>query len=125
MENKKFINYLGDGIPNIDELMISELLVITLEANNKYPTAKSDNAGYNFYKEVYKFDQYHGAEGWTKMISNLKSLGMNIDSIKKFIFAEMQIINRVAFNDENAVDAWGYPEKYLGYVDQEKKQLEF
>ena len=40
----------------------------------------------------------------------LKSIGFTNEQIEKFIF---QVIRRVTFDDYEAIDAWGNPERFL------------
>lgn len=95
----------------IEKLTISELLLATEQATNVYPCASAREEQY--FNLVFDYARQGGAIGYHAAINNLQNIGLEEDSIKKFIFAELQVIRRVTFDDQEAIDAWGKPEKFL------------
>lgn len=94
-----------------DKLTVSELLLITEEATDLVPIAKTK--GFDYFHTIYFFAYDIFAEGWKEVDKRLQNLGVSKDTIKKFIFAELQIIRRKFFNCESTVDAWENPDKHL------------
>ena len=110
MAEKKFFSYPCPRI-KLDELTISELLLITEEATNEYPSARARD--FEYFEIISTYARQFSSKSYDAAIEKLKKFGLEDKSIKKFIFAEWQVIRRVTFNDERAVDAWGNPEKHL------------
>lgn len=111
MTKRTFIGSEFREKPNTDELTVSELLLITEEATDLIPHARAK--GFEYFYTIYSFAYDKLAEGWDEVVKRLRNLGVSDDIIKKFIFAELQIIRRKSFNCESTVDAWGNPDKHL------------
>lgn len=111
MAQTKFFNILHPRRIKVEELTISEMLLATEQATSEYPCAIGGNGGYSYFEIVSDYAHQTFARGYYTAIEKLRTIGLEDDIIKKFIFAELQVIRRVTFDDKKAIDAWGEPEK--------------
>ncbi len=113
MAESEFFSWSCPCKVDANKLTISELLLVSEEATNVYPSAMAGVGGYEYYDIVSEYARQMFAKGYNMAIKKLQAIGLEDDSIKKFIFAEWQVIRRVTFDDYEAVDAWGNPERFL------------
>ena len=113
MAKTELFNIYAPRTVEVEELTISEMLIATEQATNEYPRAMGGEGGEKYFNVI--SDHAHQAfkKGYNTAIAKLQEIGLGDDPIKKFVFAEWQVIRRVTFNDQGAVDAWGDPEKFL------------
>lgn len=113
MAKKEFFDIMAPCELKIKKLTISEMLLASEQATNEYQVALSGQGGEKYFGVISEYARQLIGTGYHTAIDKLKKFGLSEDSIKKFIFAEWQVIRRVTFNDEGAMDAWGDPDKYL------------
>ncbi len=113
MAQTEFFNKFYPRKIKVKKLTISELLLATEQATNEYPCAIAAKERYWYFEVVSDYARQTFAKGYNTAIKRLKKIGLEDDSIKKFIFAECQVIRKVTFGDQEAIDAWGNPEKFL------------
>ena len=113
MAKMEFFDIYNPHSVEVEKLTISEMLIATEEATNAYPCAIGGEGGPRYFEVISDFARQTFKKGYNTAVEKLQAIGVGEDTIKKFIFAEWQVILRVTFGSKDSKDAWGDPEKFL------------